>query len=100
MAYVDNYLQQFHLFYYGDTAMVETFPPDSFKVGFANMAYVDQLGNFRVFENGSTFKILSDRPDFLRLKETLLFTVIIITSTFIMMENLPSCKAGHPRIFR
>jgi hypothetical protein len=68
VAYVDNYLQQFHLFYYGDTAMVETFPPDSFKVGFANMAYVDQLGNFRIFDNGSTFKVLSDRPDFFEVK--------------------------------
>lgn len=68
VAYVDDYLQQFRLFYKGDTAVVETFPPDSFKVGFANMAYIDNLGNFKIFEKGASFKVLPDRPAFFDVK--------------------------------
>jgi len=68
VAYVDDYDQYFHLFYKGDSAIVETFPPDSFKVGYGIMAYVDNLGDFRVFSNGSTRRVLADRPDFFFVK--------------------------------
>ncbi|HQV99495.1 MAG TPA: hypothetical protein PLZ91_04170 [Bacteroidia bacterium] len=68
VAYVDDYVQQFRLFYKGDTATAELFPPDSFKVGFANMAYVDNLGNFKIFENGASVEILPDRPKFFEVK--------------------------------
>ncbi|REK03538.1 MAG: hypothetical protein DWQ44_05815 [Bacteroidetes bacterium] len=68
LAFVDDYDRYFHLFYKGDKARVESFAPDSFKVGFGIMAYVDHLGNFRVFENGSTRRLLSDRPDFFYVK--------------------------------
>lgn len=68
VAYVDDYEQKFRLFYKGDTAIVESFLPDSFKVGFGIMAYVDNLGNFHVFHDGTSTKVLSDRPDFFTVK--------------------------------
>ena len=68
VAYVDDFDHYFHLFYKGDTAKVEIYPPDSFKVGYGIMAYVDNMGDFRVFSNGSTKRILADRPDFFFIK--------------------------------
>lgn len=68
VAYIDDYEQKFRLFYKGDTAIVESFIPDSFKVGFGIMAYVDNLGNFNIFHDGATTKVLSDRPDFFTVK--------------------------------
>lgn len=68
VAYVDGYDHYFRLFYKGDTARIDLFPPDSFKVGFGIMAYVDQLGNFRVFNDGATRRLLSDRPEFFKVK--------------------------------
>ncbi len=68
VAYVDDFDHYFHLFYYGDTAQVEVFAPDSFKVGYGIMAYVDNLGDFRVFAEGSTKRLLPDRPDFFYVK--------------------------------
>ena len=68
VAWIDDYTRQFHLFYNGDTAIVETFAPDSFKVGFGIMAYVDQQSNFRIFHDGKTEKLLSNRPEMFAVK--------------------------------
>jgi hypothetical protein len=68
VAYVDGYEHYFHLFYKGETAQVEVNSPDSLKMGFGIMAYLDYSGNFRVFNNGATKKVLSNRPDFFQVK--------------------------------
>ncbi len=64
VAYVDSYQNYFHLFYKGQTAQVDIHAPESFKVGYGVMAYIDYDGNFRVFSNGNTRKLQSQRPDF------------------------------------
>ena len=64
VAYVDSYQKYFHLFYKGQTAQVDVNMPESYKVGFGIMAYVDYDGNFRVFNNGATRRLQSQKPDF------------------------------------
>jgi len=64
VAYVDGYQKYFHLFYKGQTAQVDVNAPQSYKVGFGIMAYVDYDGNFRVFNNGATRRLQSQKPDF------------------------------------
>lgn len=68
VAYVDGYQKYFHLFYKGQTAQVDVNPPQSYKVGFGNMAYVDYDENFRIFSNGATRRLLSQKPDFYDVK--------------------------------
>ena len=68
VAYVDGYQKYFHLFYKGQIAQVDVNVPESYKVGFGNMAYIDYDGNFRVFSNGSTRRLISQRPDFYEVK--------------------------------
>jgi len=68
VAYVDGYQKYFHLFYKGQLAQVDVNLPESYKVGFGNMAYIDYDGNFRVFSNGATRRLISQRPDFFEVK--------------------------------
>jgi hypothetical protein len=68
VAYVDGYQKYFHLFYKGQSAQVDVNPPESYKVGYGVMAYVDYDGNFRVFNNGATRRLLSQKPDFFDVK--------------------------------
>ncbi|MFM7725817.1 MAG: hypothetical protein ACKO7B_03885, partial [Flavobacteriales bacterium] len=42
------------------------------KVGNGLLAYVDQLGNFQVFNKGGIKQLLSDRPDFFLVKGNIL----------------------------
>ena len=68
VAFVDGYQKYFHLFYKGQTAQVDVNAPESYKVGFGIMAYVDYDGNFRVFNNGATRRLISQKPDFYDVK--------------------------------
>jgi hypothetical protein len=68
VAYVDGYQKYFHLFYKGQLAQVDVNLPESYKVGFGNMAYIDYDVNFRVFSNGATRRLISQRPDFYEVK--------------------------------
>ena len=68
VAYIDGYNKYFHLFYRGQTGQVDINQPESFKVGFGVMAYLDFEGNFRVFSEGATRRLLSVKPDFYDVK--------------------------------
>lgn len=68
VAYVDGYQKYFNLFYKGQTAQVDVNAPESYKVGYGNMAYIDYDGNFRIFSNGATRRLLSQKPDFYDVK--------------------------------
>lgn len=96
VAYVDDYEKKFRIFYKGETAQAEAFAPDSFKVGFGIAAYVDNLGNFRFFSEGSTQKILNDRPDFFQVKGDVLvysynnsFNVYYNNKTYTLQNRTP-----------
>jgi hypothetical protein len=67
-AYVDGYNHYFHFFYKGEVAKADINQPESYKVGFGIVAYVDYEGNFRVFSNGATRKLISNRPVFYAVK--------------------------------
>jgi hypothetical protein len=68
VAFVDGYNRYFNLFYRGETAQVDVNQPDSFKVGFGVMAYVDYQKNFRVFSNGASRRLLGNAPDFFEVE--------------------------------
>jgi hypothetical protein len=67
-AYVDGYNHFFQLFYKGEVGKADDNAPESYQVGYGIMAYVDYEGNFRVFSNGATRKIISNKPEFYSVK--------------------------------
>lgn len=64
VAYMDIPDQAFYAFYRGQQYELETFRPKSFQVGDEILAYVDNLGNLKYFENGKVQTISSYEPDF------------------------------------
>jgi len=85
VAFVDGYDKYFHLFYKGQTAQVDNNIPQSYKIGFGIMAYVDYDGNFRIFNNGATRRLLSQKPDFYDVKGNMI--VYGYNSEFRTFEN-------------
>jgi hypothetical protein len=84
-AYVDGYNNIFHLFYKGETAQIENTAPESFKLGFGTMAYVDYQGSFRVFSNGTSRRLLSNRPDMYAVKGNII--VYTFNNEFRIFQN-------------
>jgi hypothetical protein len=67
-AYIDGYNHYFQLFYKGEVAKADINAPESYKVGFGIVAYIDYESNFRVFSNGATRKLISNKPNFYAVK--------------------------------
>lgn len=64
LAWVNQSDMKFRVFYGGDVYLAEEFPPESWLPGDGLIAYVDNTGSFKVFENGRTTDISSFPPDF------------------------------------
>lgn len=64
VAYVNIPDQALKVFYKGDVQEIETFRPKSFKVGDGIMAYVDNLGKLKLFENGKLTTLSDFEPEF------------------------------------
>ena len=64
----------FMVFYKGEYFDLEAFAPRSFQVGDEMMAYVSEIGDFKIFENGELVTISTFEPEFYELKDsTLIF---------------------------
>jgi hypothetical protein len=85
VAYVDGYTRYFQLFYKGEVAQVDLNAPESFKLGFGIMAYIDYEGSFRVFNNGATRKLISNRPDMYAVKGNII--VYTFNNEFRIFQN-------------
>lgn len=72
LAYIDKGRNSFHLFYCGQIFDLEDYYPKSFKVGDDMLAYIDNLGTFKVFYNGETQIVSNFEPDFYELTDSLL----------------------------
>jgi hypothetical protein len=67
VAYVNQVEQKFKIFYKGEVFPVEDFPPQSYQPGDDLVAYVDNMGTFRVFTDGQSQEISSIKPDFYKV---------------------------------
>jgi len=72
VAYIDKPDQSFMVFYRGEEIELETFKPKSFQVGDEILAYVDNLGKLKFFENGEVKVISSYEPQFYEIVDKVL----------------------------
>jgi hypothetical protein len=71
LAYIDYSKNSFHLFNKGEIIDLEDYEPKSFKLGDDVLAYIDNLGDFKIFYEGETNTITSYEPDFYDVKDSL-----------------------------
>jgi hypothetical protein len=64
--------QSFNVFYRGEVTELDVFQPRSFQVGDEVMAYVDNLGKLKYFENGKVTTISSYEPKFYTVEDKVL----------------------------
>lgn len=69
VGYMDIPDQSFNAFFRGKTYELETFRPKSFQVGDEILAYVDNLGKLKFFENGKVQTISSFEPQFYTVED-------------------------------
>lgn len=72
VAFTDPNTREFKVFYKGTVMDLEYVLPKSFDVGDNRVAYIDNMGNFKCFENGEVKTILSYEPDYYELTEGVL----------------------------
>lgn len=64
IAFVEEPLNNFQVYYFGDVSDLESFEPKSYKVGDAFVAYVDANDYLKVFYNYKHETISFDKPNF------------------------------------
>jgi hypothetical protein len=72
LAYMDIPRSTFKVFYKGDYFDLEYYAPKSFKMGDDWMAYVDNLGDFKIFKDGNITTIMTHEPDFYEIEDNVL----------------------------
>jgi hypothetical protein len=72
VAYIDNPDQSFKVFFRGEETELETFKPKSFRVGDEILAYVDNLGKLKLYENGEIKVISTYEPQFYEIVDKVL----------------------------
>jgi len=72
VAYMDIPDPGFKVFFKGQEYDLEPFNPKSFQVGDEIMAYVDNLGRLKFFENGEVKEISSFEPEFYTIEDKVL----------------------------
>lgn len=68
LAWVNQSDMKFRVFCRGNVYQTEEFPPESWLTGDGLVAYVDNTGSFKVFDNGETMDISSFPPDFYEVR--------------------------------
>jgi len=69
IAFVEEPLNNFQIYYFGDVSDVESFEPKSYKVGDAFAAYVDANDYLKVFYNYKHEIISFDKPSFYEIAD-------------------------------
>jgi hypothetical protein len=72
IAYMDIPDQAFNVFFRGEVTELDVFRPKSFQVGDEILAYVDNLGKLKYFENGEVKTISSYEPKFYNVEDKVL----------------------------
>ncbi len=69
MAYIDPITDFLQIFYENEVIEQETFRPTSFQTGYEKVAYITNMGDFKLFDNGETYTISTFAPDAYLLKD-------------------------------
>jgi hypothetical protein len=72
VAFMDIPDQSFKVFYRGEVTELDVFQPKSFQVGDEILAYVDNLGKLKYFENGVVKTISNYEPKFYNIEDKVL----------------------------
>ena len=72
VAFIDRSDLSFKVFFKGETMELETFEPRSFKVGDEMLAWVDNLGHLKIFQNGEVKTVSNYEPEFYDLVDNVL----------------------------
>jgi hypothetical protein len=71
LAYIDKSRNSFHVFNNGNSFQLEDYQPKSFQAGDDLVAYIDHLGEFKVFYQKKIITLSSFEPDFYDVKDSL-----------------------------
>ena len=95
LAFTDIRDQSFNLFYKGETMELDIYQPKSFKVGDQIMAYIDNQGDLKFFENG-VVKSITSEPEFYEVKDHILvyedqesFKTVCNEQVYIIEQYIP-----------
>lgn len=72
MAFVDPVTDILQVFFKGELLDLENFRPKSFQVGYEKVAYVTDMDEFKLFDNGEIYTVADFMPDKYLLKDDLL----------------------------
>ncbi len=72
VAFVEEPIDNFQVFYFGEFIELETFEPISYKTGDRFVAYIDANNYLKVFSNYKTQTISFDKPDFYEVEDELM----------------------------
>lgn len=72
VAYIDVPDMQFKAFFRGEEFILEDFKPKSFKVGDEMIAYVDNLGRLKLFDQGNIIEVSNFEPEFYEVTDKVL----------------------------
>jgi hypothetical protein len=96
IAYMDIPDQSFNVFFRGEVTQLETFRPRSFQVGDEILAYVDNLGKLKYYENGEVKTISNYEPKFYTIEDKVLvfeeqgfFKTVCNGQVYIVERYLP-----------
>jgi hypothetical protein len=69
VAYMDIPRNIFKVFYKGEVFELEYFIPQSFETGDDMVVYVDDMGNFKIWDQGITYNLISYAPQWYEVKD-------------------------------
>jgi hypothetical protein len=72
VAFVDPQKSTFQVFYNDQIIDLEQFTPKSFQVGYEKVAYIDQMDNFKLYDNGNLYVISNFAPNTYQFKDDIL----------------------------
>ncbi|MCK9255700.1 MAG: hypothetical protein GX793_08340 [Bacteroidales bacterium] len=72
IAFVEEPLNNFQVYYFGDISDIESFEPNSYKTGDSFVAYVDANKYLKVFYNYKVETISFDEPNFYEVADELM----------------------------
>ncbi|MDD2635004.1 MAG: hypothetical protein PHW82_05845 [Bacteroidales bacterium] len=72
IAFVEEPVNNFQVYYFGEFIEIEDFEPISYKTGDRFVAFIDANNYLKVFSNYKTQTISFDKPDFYEIKDELM----------------------------
>lgn len=97
VAFVEEPVDNFQVYYFGEFIEIENFEPVSYKTGDRFVAYIDANNYLKVFSNYKTQTISFDNPDFYEVEDELMvfsvqnyFKVFYDGNVYTLESYIPS----------